>query len=84
VGDAQKEDRLGVILDSAYHAVASNSVSPEAYLVAGQGLSLLAGIALSRDMPLKKRDDPLLRVAVQLLEFAESARFEVNGPSQAV
>jgi hypothetical protein len=81
--DAQNENSLTLIFDPANHPVASDAIAPETHLVAHQRLSLEPRITLSGDARLKKRDNPILRDSAQFLKFAESTRFEVNGPSQA-
>jgi len=70
VRDAQDENCLTVVFDPANRAVASDSISPETYFVARQRLSLETRIILAGDARLKKPDNPLLRVAVQPLEFS--------------
>lgn len=81
---AQNQNCLAIIVNPADHAIVTDPISAETRSIAGKDFSELAGVTLAGNARLKEGDDALLRIAVEFLEVAQGARFEVNGPGQVV
>ena len=81
---SQDHDRFIGIFDLTDQPIVSDSISPQTKLASGQGFPEVSRIVTAKHTFLQKMNDAPLRDPIQLFEFLQGARVEVNCPGQAV
>jgi hypothetical protein len=81
---SQDQHRFSGIFDMTDQPIVSDSISPQTNLVSGQGFPEVSRIVTAKHTFLQKMNYAPLRDPIQLFEFLQGARVEVNCPGQAV